>query len=145
MLRTATASDLPAIHDLLESVSLSAMGVDAGAVGAYVVTEQAGTIVGVAGLETHGRFGLLRSVAVEAAHRDRGLARELVENRLRHADEAGLETVYLLTETSEAYFAKRGFRSVAREEVPESIRESAEYSCLCPESAVVMRRDPTGG
>jgi len=48
--------------------------------------------------------------------------------------------LYLLTTTAERFFATRGYAGIERERVPDTVRASAEFSALCPASAVVMRK-----
>jgi amino-acid N-acetyltransferase len=105
-----------------------------------VVREDDGRVVGVAGLELYGEDGLLRSVAVDEDYRGQGLAAALVEAVLQRAQRVGLRSVYLLTTTSRDYFARRGFKDVAREQAPPAIRESWEFKNGCPSTAAFMRR-----
>ena len=51
----------------------------------FVVREDDGRVVGVAGLEIHGEDGLLRSVAVDPDYRGQGLAASLVEAAMERA------------------------------------------------------------
>ena len=64
---------------------------------AYVVGSLAGSLIGGAGLELHGPYGLLRSVAVQPGFRGAGVGRELVSNRTELARSLGLRRVFLLT------------------------------------------------
>ena len=93
-------------------------------------------IVGVAGLEAHGRDGLLRSVAVEAAHRRTGLGKALIADRLRTA--STLDGVYLLTTTAADFFRALGFTDAARDQAPAALRASSEFATVCPSSAVYL-------
>jgi amino-acid N-acetyltransferase len=45
-----------------------------------------------------------------------------------------------LTETADKYFNKKGYRAIAREQVPEQIKASSEFNHVCPVSAVVMKK-----
>jgi amino-acid N-acetyltransferase len=56
------------------------------------------------------------------------------------AREAGIGRLYLLTTTAADFFAALGYERVDRGEVPEAVRGSAEFSDLCPDTAVAMRR-----
>jgi N-acetylglutamate synthase-like GNAT family acetyltransferase len=47
---------------------------------------------------------------------------------------------YLLTTTAEAFFARRGFRKIARQSVPAAIGDTREFKSLCPSSAICMTR-----
>ena len=95
------------------------------------------TLVGVIGLQVCDDVTLLRSLAVDPAHRDRGIAAALCE---RVFVLAGARDLYLLTESADSYFARLGFEPVERESVPAAIRTTAQFSALCPSSARLMRR-----
>lgn len=138
-LRPARPADRAAVHALLEAAGLPVAGVDAW-FPRFVVAEAAGGIAGVAGLEAHGSDGLLRSVAVAEAWRGRGLGIALTEEVARRAAAEGLEALYLLTETAEAFFARQGFRRIDRQQASEAVRQSVEFRELCPASSTVMVR-----
>src|SRR5512141_2396903 len=63
----------------------------------FVVREDDGRVVAVAGLEVHGEDGLLRSVAVDPDYRGQGLAAALVAAVIDRATLLKLRSVYLLT------------------------------------------------
>jgi amino-acid N-acetyltransferase len=137
VLRGAAPADLPALQALLQSLDLPTAGV-AEFVAGFVVADTAGRIVGAAGLEVHGRDGLLRSVAVEPSLRSRGLGAHLTERVLSAARAAGLRRVYLLTTTAEDYFPRHGFRRIERDEASADVQRSVEFREACPASATVM-------
>jgi amino-acid N-acetyltransferase len=143
LLRPATAADLPAVHNLLERVGLPVEGLEDQFGEAYAlayVGEPAGGdgLVGVAGVETYGRFGLLRSVAVVPSWRGRGVGDTLARNRIDWARARRLDALYLLTTTAAGYFPKLGFTSVPRSEVPAELCASTEFAAACPASAAVL-------
>jgi N-acetylglutamate synthase-like GNAT family acetyltransferase len=96
---------------------------------------------GVIGLEILGEDGLLRSLAVAEGARGRGRGKALVAALEALARAQGVRHLYLLTESAEVYFGEMGFAAVDRSLVADSIRRTQEYSCLCPDDAVVMRKD----
>jgi amino-acid N-acetyltransferase len=106
----------------------------------FVVREDDGRVVGVAGLEVHGEDGLLRSVAVDGDYRGQGLATSLVEAAMARAKKLNLRSVYLLTTSARDYFARHGFAECARGEAPAAIRESWEFRSGCPSTAAFMKR-----
>jgi amino-acid N-acetyltransferase len=106
----------------------------------FVVREDDGRVVGVAGLEIHGEDGLLRSVAVDADYRGQGIAASLVEAAVQRAKRVNLRAVYLLTTTARDYFARHAFTDCPREEAPAAIRESWEFRTGCPSTAAFMKR-----
>ena len=106
----------------------------------FVVREDDGRVVAVAGIEVHGEDGLLRSVAVDPDYRGQGLAASLVEAAMERAKRVKLRAVYLLTTTARDYFARHGFADCSREDSPAAIRESWEFRTGCPSSAAFMKR-----
>src|SRR5688572_1830384 len=137
-LRPARAGDLDAVRELLTTCELPLGGLDDQFGEHYVVAEKDNTIIGVAGVESHGTDGLLRSVAVAPVLRGSGIARELVDDRIAWAKSHGLESIYLLTMTAESYFTRHGFVVAERGSAPTAIRRSHEFSELC-QNATFMR------
>ena len=139
-IRSATSHDLSAVSHLLQEAALPLDGLDEQWGPGYAVAVDAGAVVGAAGVERYGRFGLLRSVVTAPGRRGHGIADTLVRNRLAWASTEGLEGVYLLTTTAAEYFPRLGFERVERDAVPIEIRESREFTSACPSSAVAMHR-----
>jgi len=138
-IRPATPDDLRGVEALLVASGLPTAGV-AEALGSFLVATHAGAIVGVVGIEQCCGYGLLRSTAVDASWRSRGLGRQLVERAIAGAESAGLQALYLLTTTAERYFPSFGFAVTTRDEVPDVVRDTVEFRSACPASAVVMVR-----
>jgi len=138
-IRKATADDLAGVEQLLVASSLPIAGV-AEALGDFLVATHDGAVVGVVGVEQCCDYGLLRSTAVDAAWRSRGLGRQLVERAIASAEANGLHALYLLTTTAERYFPSFGFAPTTREQVPDVVRQTVEFRGACPASAVVMVR-----
>lgn len=137
---TATLEDLPAIEALLRANGLPVDGLG-DHVACVLVARHGGVLVGCAGVEIHGREGLLRSVVTAASNRGSGLGAELVDAALALARRRGVERAFLLTTTAEGYFQRFGFARTERSSLPVPLRSSAELRGACPESAVAMRRD----
>lgn len=97
-----------------------------------------GKLEGVVGLELYGDAALLRSLAVRAAQRGSGLGSGLVEHAEGYAREKGVKSLYLLTTTAEAFFRRRGYVSIPREEAPAAIAGTREFSGICPASSAFM-------
>ena len=137
----ARAGDLADVLALLADAGLPADGVaDPFPSGFLVARDPAdGALAGVAGVETHGRVGLLRSVAVRADRRGTGLGQELGRAALALARAEGLAELYLLTTTAEGFFPRLGFQPVARAELPPELEASEELRGACPASAAAMR------
>ena len=71
-IRAATRGDLADIEALLAASQLPTAGIHDEVCG-FLVAEVGSKIVGVVGMERHGRYGLLRSTAVDPAWRLVGL------------------------------------------------------------------------
>ncbi len=139
-LRPARAHDLDAVLALLTGASLPLGGVAERFPEGYVIAAAAERVVGVAAVERHERWGLLRSVAVAVELRSTGLGAQLVGEALAGAKRDGLDEVYLLTTTAPGFFRKLGFREVDRGGVPAPVRASDEFASICPASATCMAR-----
>ncbi|PNY80932.1 arsenic resistance N-acetyltransferase ArsN2 [Deinococcus koreensis] len=134
-MRALTSTDLGATQALLRSLNLPTVGVQPEG---FVVAEEDGEVVALAGLEVHGRVGLLRSVAVRPEQRSRGVARRLVEHIIQRARDEGLGDLYLLTTTAAGYFPRFGFQPRPRSLAPAALNASPEFQGVCPESATLM-------
>ena len=148
----AGSDDLEAIERLLVASALPLDGArDAFATG--VVAREGGAVVGAAAIEPYGPAGLLRSVVVEPALRGTGIGGTLVDSSEMLARDLGIDELYLLTETAETWFERRGYRAIERDAVPEPVRGSIEFTTACSTTAVAMwrlisvveRRDPGEG
>ncbi len=95
-------------------------------------------LVGTGGLEVYGPYALLRSLSVKMGIRGKAVGTTITEYLLGEAKKRKLKGVYLLTETAHGFFQKKGFKDVPRNAVPEEVKQSAEFSKLCPESSAVM-------
>jgi amino-acid N-acetyltransferase len=137
-IRRAEATDFPAIAALLTANGLPTEGVEL-LLPDFVVAEDGLDVIGVAGIERCGEYGLLRSVAVDAKWRSHGVARRLVDWLIETSRVRGLDALYLLTETAQGYFPNFGFETTSREAVPASIRSTHEFAHACPASATVMK------
>jgi len=131
----ASEADWAAIEALTRTAGLPSAGLAEQFPRAYAVARGAGGVLGVAGLQAFGAFGLLRSVVVRAGHRGAGLGRALVSDRLAAASRAGLEGVYLLTSGAAPWFRNLGFVPALRAAAPRELAESPEFSEACPLSA----------
>lgn len=96
---------------------------------------------GLIGLELHGTDALLRSLAVAMDQRTAGVGSALVKRVEDHARSQGVRSIFLLTMTAEAFFTHRGYLTISRERAPPSIRNTKEFTGLCPASSVLMVKE----
>ncbi len=106
----------------------------------FSVIKKGGAIIACGGLEVFDKVALLRSVAVKDGFKKQGLGSQLTEALLDEAAKNKIEAVYLLTTTAVDYFERKGFSMILKKEAPDAIKSSSEFSELCPDSAVFMRK-----
>ncbi len=141
--RAATANDRNDIEALLQANGLPVAGVAdmlAQDPTQFIVAHDGDRLVATAAVEACGEHALLRSVAVTESWRKRGLGRALVEQVVAQATARGVDGLYLLTMTAEAYFPRFGFARVERGAVPAGVARTVEFTSACPASAVTMHK-----
>lgn len=84
---------------------------------------------------------LLRSVVVPSAQRGRRAGTRLVDLLVAQAAALGAERLWLLTTNAADFFHRLGWRIVPRDAAPASIRDSDQFTSLCPASATLMVRE----
>ncbi len=140
-LERASGADVPAVEALLSAADLPLDGAaDAVASLGVVARDAAGAVVGAAALERFGSAGLLRSVVVAPGARGLGVGRAVVEEAERLAAAEGLDDLYLITETAEAWFPRLGWAPVPRSVAQAAVGESIEFTTVCRDKGVPMRR-----
>jgi amino-acid N-acetyltransferase len=93
---------------------------------------------GIVGLEVFKTVALLRSLAVASSRRGVGLGSKLLAHAEDYARTLGIKSLYLLTNTAEAFFKHRGYKLIGRDDAPPAIRATKEFSAICPVSSVLM-------
>ena len=106
----------------------------------YVGLQQNNNYAAVGGLELHPPYALMRSVAVRHQDQGKGYAKFICEALTSHAIKNDIHYLYLLTETAEDFFSKIGFIPVKRLTVPALIKNTNQFSSLCPDTAAVMKK-----
>ena len=137
-IRSAMSGDLEAVESTLRDSDLPLDGLRDQFGEAYAVAESDGQVIGVEGIEVHGEDGLLRSAAVAASWRGKGVGDALTRDRIAWAQRHGLRSLYLLTTTAGDYFPRFGFTRVDRETAPVAVRQSREFAEACPSTALFM-------
>ncbi len=141
-IKPADASDRNDILALLMVYGLPTDGVAEHLSAFFIARGLDDRLVGCAGIERHGEFGLLRSVAVAKEQRGSGLGSRLVTTALRDARNTGIREVLLLTTTARDFFARHfGFVETTRSNYEKEFAASDEWRLPRCSSAVVMRLD----
>src|SRR5487761_97004 len=131
--------DLERVSELLKSCELTLAGIEDAELW-FVRNEDVNkNLKGCVGLETHGKNGLLRSLAVRKEYRDSGTGSGLVRHVIQVAKERKLDNLFLLTLTAKDYFPRFGFILVTRATVEEKeITKSGEFEA-CSTTSILMR------
>jgi amino-acid N-acetyltransferase len=141
---TATVASLDAVLRLLSNSGLPVADVEVH-IDAFTLARSEGQLVGTVGLEMYGEIALLRSLFVAPTHRSKGIGAVLVQSVQSRVVTKGVRGLYLLTTGATAYFENLGFTSVPRDQVPQEIRSTAQFSSLCPSTAACMRKAIAAG
>lgn len=138
-IRTAVPGDYDPVCSLLqtEQLPISDLRPD---LDHFLIAESNDIPVAVIGLDPYGKDGLLRSMIVKQEFRSHGIASKLVTELESYARKQGIEMLYLVTNTAEDYFSRKGFNIIARTDVPDNVAVSAEFNGLCPASSTLMRK-----
>jgi len=100
--------------------------------------DASGKLIGSGGLEFYGDYALLRSVAVDESQRGKSMGKQITADLLSRAKSKSNKAVYLLTETAHDFFLKLGFNDISRNDAPEEMKLSSEFTTACPASASCM-------
>jgi len=137
-IRAATGPDLPAIAQLLHDGGLQA-GAARERLGRTIVAQADRTAIATASWDPVGDAALLRSIAVAPDARGTGTGLLVTAAAIRQIAGNGVRSVYLVTTDAERFFARCGFRTVAREDVPREVLDHRQIARECPSTAPVMR------
>lgn len=130
-----------AVQRLLGDCSLPAADLGIGQIEHFFGCGAEDAPQGVVGLELCGETALLRSLAVEPTIRGRGCGKALVARAEAYARQRGVRQLYLLTTTAAEFFSRLGYKAIARDQAPEAIRATSEFSTLCPVSSAFMMKE----
>lgn len=138
ILLTAQEEDYKAIKALVESVNLPVDDLRKHLTN-FLLLKRENNLIGSVGVEIYDDKALLRSLAVAREYRGNGFGSQLYQAILKKAEAEEISEIYLLTETAEHFFAKRGFQKISRETVDAKVQKSIEFRSACCASAACMR------
>ncbi len=139
-IRSAQASDLTVATAWLSAEGLPIDDLTVDHMDAFIVATQAGEPVGMIGIEKFAEVGLLRSLIVDTACRGVGLGARLVAALELRARSEHIDELWLLTIDADTFFTRHGYVVADRDHAPDAIRNTAEFSTLCPGDAVLMHK-----
>ena len=139
-IRLTQPGDEESVKDLLRACGQPDADLLPGHLDHFFVIYHDGYLAGSVGLEPHGSYGLLRSLAVSPAVRSRAIGSGLTQEMETYALSTGIRDLYLLTTTAREFFLKHGYQVIARETAPEAIQATQEFRNICPSTAVCMHK-----
>jgi len=139
-IRRARSSDLATAQEWLAAADLPTEDLTAAHMETFLIASAQGKPVGMIGLESFSHVGLLRSLIVDEHYRGHGLGAYLVAALEAKATAEGLSELWLLTIDADQFSAGHGYETKQRVDVPITIQYSAEFSLLCPDDAVLMKK-----
>lgn len=125
---------------MLSRAKLPVADLSAASLDQFLVASIGHSIAGLVGLERDESIGLLRSLVVDPAFRGAGLGRVLVAALESQAASLGVSELWLLTIDADAWFQGLGYEERQRDQAPEAIAQTAEFTSLCPGDAVLMQK-----
>lgn len=100
-----------------------------------------GNMVGTGALEVYGEYALLRSLSVKLGTRGKALGTAITEHLVTEAKKKKLKGIYLLTENAHGFFQRKGFQDIPRDNVPQVLKASSEFSHVSGDTARAMHLD----
>ena len=144
VVRDARQSDWQNVRRLLDRAGLPVSDLGPDRLESFLIAERYGAgqseTLGTIGLQHFEQVGLLRSLVVSDSGRQTGLGRRLVAALEANACCAGVKDLWLLTIDAERYFENLGYQMMSRDSAPDIIRETEEFSGLCPDGATLMHK-----
>ncbi|WOK05482.1 arsenic resistance N-acetyltransferase ArsN2 [Imperialibacter roseus] len=98
------------------------------------------SLLALAGLEVFGNEALLRSVCVPAQEKAKGYGQQIIRTLENDAARNGITDLYLLTTTASKFFERIGYKVADRNTASDAIKNTSEFSDLCPSTAVFMHK-----
>lgn len=135
----ATQTERQEVMDLLQQQKLPVSDIKEETL-LYTLAE-GDNVIGTAGLDIFEGCALLRSVSVLGDTRGKGYGKILTGKVEQLAKENGISSMYLITHTAKDFFERQGYLVIDRTTAPDAIKETDQFTGLCPSSAVVMRKD----
>ena len=140
-IRRAAPGDFAAVCALLTQAQLPTEDLTPNAMARFRVAHRNGQMIGTVGFEPLAHnAALVRSLVVDPGFRGRGLGERLFAEIESVCREQRIRTLFLLTNSAVPFFLSLGFSELPRDQVPQSVRGTAEFRSLCPAGAVCMSR-----
>lgn len=140
LIRLAKKNDYPELVKLLQSYALPTEDIDEDLKNFFLLYDKS-ELVSSIGFEAFNHDALLRSLAVNDKFKSRAYGVMMTEFLIDYLRKNSFRNIFLLTNTAELFFKKFGFLTIDRNQAPQSIKATKEFSHLCPSTAVCMYLD----
>lgn len=145
LLQEKSVEELAKIKELLVAGNLVPAELERTNLFFFLRKDGCGVLQGVVGVELYPDIALLRSLVVHEQWRRRGIARNLLAEATEFIRQAGIDEVFLLTETVEEMMVRYGFSYLEGREIPEALLASPFLDGRCSCSCRMMRKSLRGG
>ena len=137
----ASPQDFDEVVALLDAAALPTEDLERSSMAQFLVArDESEKVIGTIGVERYGRAALLRSLVVAPEIRNLELGTRLVSRLEARCRSWAMADLFLLTTTAQDFFARQGYQAIEREAIPAAVRAAAEFTRLCPDSAVCMTK-----
>jgi N-acetylglutamate synthase-like GNAT family acetyltransferase len=121
-----SSADIPDLIAFLQGADLTLSGLDSPGIRLWILRDRDGVVRGSAGYElcSTGEHALVRSVAVDAAWRQRGLGLSFGQFALDRAAEEGAERAWLFSRRAGAFWQRLGFAPADRTVLAQVLADS---------------------
>ena len=137
----ASQRDYGDVIALLKSASLPTEDLERNSMAHFLVARSGSEeVIGAIGYQRYGDDALLRSLVVALEYRNRKLGTHLVADLESRCRSLALADLFLLTTSARDFFTRQHYQAIGHESVPAKLLAAAEFSRLCPSSAVCMTK-----
>ncbi len=124
----------------LEDVGMPVSDLDASKGHYFAIMDAGGQPLGYCGFETlNEATAFIRSCVVPAPFRGRGIGAEMMTALVDQLTADGKSGLYLFTMDADPFFEKFGFKIISRDDAPDIVRATSQFSLEDCKDAVLMR------
>jgi N-acetylglutamate synthase-like GNAT family acetyltransferase len=102
----------------------------------YLAVMDGSTFIGLTGAELSGDSALIRSTAVLAPYRAKGIAGQLVNTLLQDLKRKGIQKLYLFSRDTGAFWEGFGFSRCSVEEVMEAVPDAPQVVAYISDNSI---------
>jgi len=125
----------------LEDVGMPISDLDASNGHYFAIMDAEGQPVGFCGYETlNEETAFIRSCVVPVSFRGRGIGTAMMKALVGRLAAEGKSGLYLFTMDADPFFEKFGFKIISRDDAPDIVRATSQFSLEECNDAVLMRR-----